>query len=169
MRLGVFHFVAATLLLIVTLQTTNSFVVVAPHRTTSTFDSRIYMAGLSQPDIKIGQKTAVVTKQNQKVEIRQQVKSGEPEQRKKDDFMEAPLYKVMLIGDDAYDSGHVIDRMCAIMEDMDEDQASTVYQQAQARGKAMCGKYPMEHAEMYKEQMLRSDPMIFCDIEDENK
>ena len=83
--------------------------------------------------------------------------------------MEAPLYKVMLIGDDAYNSGHVIDRMCAIMEDMDEDEASTFFQQAQARGKAMCGKYPMEHAETYKEQMLRSIPMIFCDIEDENK
>ena len=83
--------------------------------------------------------------------------------------MEAPLYKVMLIGDDAYNSGHVIDRMCAIMEDMDEDEASTFFQQAQARGKTMCGKYPMEHAETYKEQMLRSIPMIFCDIEDENK
>jgi hypothetical protein len=26
----------------------------------------------------------------------------------------------------------------------------------------------MEHAEMYKEQLLRSEPMIFADIEDEN-
>lgn len=146
----------------------SAFMVIPPHSHTLTA-SRIQMAGLSQPDIKIGQKTALVTKQVQKVEIRNQVKSADPVQRKKEDFMEAPLYKVMLIGDDGYDGGHVIDRMCAIMEDMDEDQASTVFQQAQAKGKAMCGKYPMEHAEMYKEQMLRSDPMIFCDIEDENK
>ena len=39
MRLGVFHFVAATLFLIATLQTTNAFDVVAPHRTTYKFVS----------------------------------------------------------------------------------------------------------------------------------
>jgi hypothetical protein len=46
---------------------------------------------------------------------------------------------------------------------------ATIFQQAQQEGKAMCGKYPMEHAEMYKEQLIRSDPMIFSDIEEENK
>jgi ATP-dependent Clp protease adapter protein ClpS len=55
------------------------------------------------------------------------------------------------------------------MEDLDEDAASKIYQQAQQHGKAMCGKYPLEHAEMYKEQLIRSDPMIFSDLEDENK
>ena len=43
------------------------------------------------------------------------------------------------------------------MEDLDEDAASTVFQQAMAAGKAMCGKYPFEVAELYKEQLLRSD------------
>jgi hypothetical protein len=33
----------------------------------------------------------------------------------------------------------------------------------------MCGKYPFEMAELYKEQLIRSDPMIFSDIEEENK
>jgi len=56
----------------------------------------------------------------------------------------------------------------AIMEDLDEDAAATVFQQAMQEGKAMCGKYPFEVAELYKEQLLRSDPMIFADIEDEN-
>lgn len=54
------------------------------------------------------------------------------------------------------------------MEDLDEDAAATVFQQAMQEGKAMCGKYPFEVAELYKEQLLRSDPLIFCDLEEEN-
>jgi hypothetical protein len=27
----------------------------------------------------------------------------------------------------------------------------------------------LEHAEMYKEQLVRSDPLIYSDVEDENK
>ena len=50
----------------------------------------------------------------------------------------------------------------------DEDQAATVFQQANQEGKAMAGKYPMEIAELYKEQLIRSDPMIFSDLEEEN-
>jgi ATP-dependent Clp protease adapter protein ClpS len=63
----------------------------------------------------------------------------------------------------------VILRMCSVMEDMDEDQANEVFQQAQASGKAMAGIYPFETAELFKEQLLRSNPMIFADmLEDKN-
>jgi ATP-dependent Clp protease adapter protein ClpS len=58
--------------------------------------------------------------------------------------------------------------MCAILEDMDEDAAATVFKQAQQSGKAMCGKYPFERAELFKEQLVRSTPMIFSDLEEEN-
>ena len=71
-------------------------------------------------------------------------------------------------GDDAYDPTHVIERMCAIVDDMDEGQAAEVFQQANQEGKAMCGKYPFERAELFKEQLQRSDPMIFSELEDEN-
>lgn len=126
-------------------------------------------AGMAQPEIKIGQKTALVTETKQKVVIQKRNKVDDPVSRREEDFEEAPLYKVMLLGDDAYDGAHVMERMCAIMEDMDEDQAANIFQQAQQEGKAMCGKYPMEHAEMYKEQLIRSDPMIFSDMEEENE
>jgi len=33
----------------------------------------------------------------------------------------------------------------------------------------MINKYPFEHAELYVEQLLRSDPMIFCDLEEEER
>jgi ATP-dependent Clp protease adapter protein ClpS len=166
MRLGLFVLFLASFVhenvafAVVNHQRPAAFVVAAQQR------SPLQM-GLAQPDIKIG--TKVETKQKQKVETKRKVQTGDPIAKRKEKFEDAPLYKVMLIGDDAYDSGHVIDRMCAIMEDMDEDQASTVFEQAQMAGKAMCGKYPLEHAEMYKEQLLRSDPMIFADLEDENK
>jgi ATP-dependent Clp protease adapter protein ClpS len=126
-------------------------------------------AALAKPKVNIGQKTAVETKTKQKVEIKRKVKPAEPVQRREDDFEEAPLFKLMLIGDDGYDLTHVVERLCAIVDDMDEDQAANVFQQANQEGKAMCGKYPFERAELFKEQLQRSDPMIFSDLEEENK
>lgn len=35
-------------------------------------------------------------------------------------------------------------------------------------GKAMCGKFPFERAELFKEQLIRSDPIIFAEMEEEN-
>jgi ATP-dependent Clp protease adapter protein ClpS len=122
----------------------------------------------SQPEtqIKTGVKTATTKKEKQKQ--KQKAKTGEPVQKRKEEFQDAPMYKLMLLEDDSYEQEHVITRMCAIMEDLDEDQAATVYQQAMASGKAMCGIYPFERAELFKEQLLRSDPMIFADLEEEN-
>ena len=124
-------------------------------------------AAIAKPAIKTDQKTETKTREKQKVRKKAQI--DEPKSRRKEEFQDAPLFRVMLIGDDSYDIGHVVERMCAIMEDLDEDMAANIYQQAQQEGKAMCGKYPLEHAEMYKEQLIRSDPMIFSDLEDENK
>lgn len=123
-------------------------------------------AAIAKP--KIGQKTAVEVTTRQKVEIRKAAKPAEPVQRRDDDFQDAPMYKLMLVGDEGYDPTHVVERMCAIVDDMDEDQAATVFQQANSMGKAMCGKYPYERAELFKEQLQRSDPMIFADMEEEN-
>jgi ATP-dependent Clp protease adapter protein ClpS len=131
-------------------------------------DSESGSSAIAKPQIKLGQKTALVTETKKKVEMRKKNQPGEPVSRKEEEFMDAPLFKLMLQGDDGYDMSHVIERLCAVMEDLDEDAAVSVYQAAQSSGKAMCGKYPMEHAEVYKEQLLRSDPTIFADLEDEN-
>lgn len=124
-------------------------------------------AAIAKP--KVGVKTTTVTETKQKARQKQRAKTQDPKNRRDEEFEDAPLYKVMLLGDEGYDIGHVIERMCDILEDMDEDAASTIFNQAQIAGKAMCGKYPFEHAEMYKEQLARSDPMIYSDIEEENK
>ena len=80
------------------------------------------------------------------------------------------MYKVMLVGDESYDQGHVVTRICTVMDDIDENRAAGIFRASMGpEGKAMCGKYPLEHAELYKEQLLRSDPIIFSDLEEENK
>ncbi len=124
-------------------------------------------AAIAKP--KVGVKVETVTKQKVKSVERQKSKSSDPINRREEKFEDAPLFKVMLIGDEDYDQAHVVERMCEILEDMDENHAATVFKSAQQSGKAMCGKYPLEHAEMYKEQLIRSDPMIFSDVEEENK
>lgn len=127
---------------------------------------RLY--GMAQPEIQIKTKTKVEVQTKQKVEIRKKAKTGEPVSRNEEDFQDAPMFKLMLLSDDGYDGEHVITRMCTIVDDLDENAAATIFQQAMQEGKAMCGKYPFERAELFKEQLLRSDPMIFTDLEDEN-
>jgi ATP-dependent Clp protease adapter protein ClpS len=90
-------------------------------------------AAIAKPAVKIAQK--VETKQKEKVKQRQEAKTYDPISRREDDFEEAPMFKLMLLGDDSYDPAHVVERMCAVVEDMDEDQASTVLQQANQQGK----------------------------------
>jgi len=124
-------------------------------------------AAIAKPAVKIAQKTE--TKVKEKVKQQQKARTYDPISRRDEEFEEAPMFKLMLLGDDGYDPAHVIERMCAVVEDMDENQAATVLKQANQNGKAMCGKYPFEVAELYKEQLIRSDPMIFSDLEEENK
>jgi len=124
--------------------------------------------GMAQPEVEIKTKTKQATKEKQKVLKKEKVSTGEPVSRKEEEFQDAPMYKLMLLEDDSYDAEHVVERMCAIIEDLDEGAAATVFQQAMQEGKAMCGKYPFERAELFKEQLLRSNPMIFADMEEEN-
>lgn len=123
-------------------------------------------AALAKPAIKTSQK--VETKAKEKVKETSKAKTHDPISRRDEEFEEAPMFKLLLIGDDSYDLAHVVERMCAVVDDVDEDQAATVLQQANQEGKAMLGKYPFERAELYKEQLLRSDPLIYCDLEEEN-
>lgn len=124
-------------------------------------------AAIAKPQIKTSQK--VETVQKEKVKQRQEARTYDPISRRDEDFEEAPMYKLMLLGDDSYDTVSVAEILCAVVDDMDEDQATTVIQQASQTGEAMCGKYPFEKAELFKEQLIRSDPMIFSDIKEENK
>ena len=78
-------------------------------------------AAIAKPKIKTDIKTKEKVKQKQSVKKKAQI--DEPKSRRKEEFKEAPLFKVMLLGDDSYDIGHVVDRLCAIIEDLDEGAA----------------------------------------------
>lgn len=97
-------------------------------------------AAIAKPAVKTAQK--VETKQREKVRQRQKAQTHDPISRRDEEFEEAPMFKLMLIGDDSYDPAHVVERMCAVVEDMDEDQASTVFQQANQEGKVRGVDYP---------------------------
>jgi hypothetical protein len=115
-----------------------------------------------------------VTKKKEKLAQKQQTKSDEPVSKRKEEFEDAPMFKLMLLQDDGADVAHgttngarksvlalfgaivcslsshaalyrccsfarrspcqspsVITRLCSIVDDMDEDQAATVFEQAQ--------------------------------------
>ena len=144
----------------------SAFVLRTPVSTTTYTTTQL--AGMAQPEVQIKTKTKVETQTKQKVIIKKKEKTDDPVSRREEAFQDAPMFKVMLLEDDGYDAEHVVTRLTAIIEDLDEDAAATVFQQAMQEGKAMCGKYPFERAELYKEQLLRSDPLIFCDLEEEN-
>ena len=144
----------------------SAFVLRTPVSTTTYTTTQL--AGMAQPEVQIKTKTKVETQTKQKVIIKKKEKTDDPVSRREEEFQDAPMFKVMLLEDDGYDAEHVVTRLTAIIEDLDEDAAATVFQQAMQEGKAMCGKYPFERAELYKEQLLRSDPLIFCDLEEEN-
>lgn len=44
-------------------------------------------------------------------------------------------------------------------------QAAEIFEEAQEAGKALCGVFPEEQAELYVEQFTRCEPMIFADME----
>lgn len=106
-------------------------------------------AALAKPAVKIGQKTAMVTEQKSVVVQKKKAKTSEPISRRDEEFQDAPMYKVMLVGDDDYDQAHVVERMCAIFEDMDENKAAGVFKQAQQGGKAMCGKVSVSFTHLF--------------------
>jgi ATP-dependent Clp protease adapter protein ClpS len=140
----------------------------APISLTTSTTTSLFMAGQAQPEVETKTKTKVQQKEKQKQQRKKKEETDDPvQQRRDDDFEDAPMYKLVLLRDDDYDPEHVITRMCSVMEDVDEDAAKTIYQACMASGKAMVGKYPFEIAELFKEQLLRSTPMIFCDMQEE--
>jgi len=104
------------------------------------------------------------TKTEEKVEVKTEEEVDEPEEER--EFEEAPQFQVLLIGDEDYEQVHVVERITQVMDNIAEDEALDIYKSAQASGQAMIGMYPFEYAELYKEQLLRSTPMIFSDIKE---
>lgn len=119
---------------------------------------------IAMPDTK--QKTTTVVKQKQKSKQKKKFKPSEPDLRSEEDFEDAPMFRLYLIGDEADEQEHVVTRVYEIVEDCSEDDAATLFKSASQTGEAFLGKYPKEIAEMYAEQLTRSDPIIYADVRD---
>jgi ATP-dependent Clp protease adapter protein ClpS len=115
---------------------------------------------------KTKQTTTTVIKQKQKSKQKKKFKPSEPDLRSDEDFEDAPMFRLYLIGDEADQQTHVINRMCEVVEDCSEDDAATLFKSATQTGEAFMGKYPREIAELYCEQLTRSDPIVYADVRD---
>ena len=76
---------------------------------------------------------------------------------------------VFLIGDTGYTQNHVTNRLNQVFEDVNEEGAIAIYDAAQKVGEALCGKYDFELAELYAEQLTRSDPIIYAEIREDKQ
>lgn len=116
-------------------------------------------------------KTKTVTttqqKQKQKSEQKKKFKPSDPSLRSEDDFEDAPMYRLYLVGDESYEQEHVCTRLFEVIEDCSEDDAAALFKSAYQSGEAFMGKYPLEVAETYAEQLTRSDPIIYADVRDD--
>merc|ERR1712008_628992 len=116
---------------------------------------------------KTKQVTTTVTKQKEKSKQKKKMKPSDPDLRREEDFEDAPMFRLYLLGDESYGQEHVVTRVFEVVEDCSEDDAATLFKSAAQTGEAFMGKYPMEIAEMYAEQLTRSEPIIYADVRDD--
>ncbi|KAL3809511.1 hypothetical protein ACHAXA_009747 [Cyclostephanos tholiformis] len=154
--------------------TANAFTIAPIHqRRTHEALSSLYQSGpdkgggsaIATPKTK--QVTTTVQKQKQKNDQKQKAKPSEPDLRSDEDFEDAPMFRLYLIGDESYEQEHVVNRVFEIIEDCSEDDAARLFKSAYQTGEAFMGKYPREIAETYAEQLTRSDPIIYADVRDD--
>ncbi|CAM9263950.1 unnamed protein product [Ectocarpus sp. 6 AP-2014] len=80
---------------------------------------------------------------------------------------DAPMFQVLVIGDEEYNREHVVMSIQDIVPDTDNTRAAEIFEEAQEGGKGFCGTYPEEEAELYVEQFTRCEPIIYADMEKE--
>ncbi|GMH46702.1 hypothetical protein TrVE_jg374 [Triparma verrucosa] len=123
------------------------------------------LSGLASPALK--QKTVIKKAAASPGQPAQKAKVAQPQTRGSHETEDAPRYKVILIGDEEYDEEHVIERMVDVVDDVDKKASIEIFHSAQQGGKGLVGVYPLEQSEHYVEQFLRSEPMIFTELEKE--
>eukprot|EP00640_Fibrocapsa_japonica_P004527 CAMPEP_0113943810 /NCGR_PEP_ID=MMETSP1339-20121228/28119_1 /TAXON_ID=94617 /ORGANISM="Fibrocapsa japonica" /LENGTH=130 /DNA_ID=CAMNT_0000948773 /DNA_START=214 /DNA_END=606 /DNA_ORIENTATION=+ /assembly_acc=CAM_ASM_000762 len=81
----------------------------------------------------------------------------------------APNYNVILLGDEEYSKGHVVQCLMDIIEGMDKKRADNAYEACMTSRAALVAVAPKEVAEHYAKELARCDPIVYADIEPENK
>lgn len=103
-----------------------------------------------------------------KPESKQEVETKKVTKTKRaTEIEDAPMFKVLLIGDEEYNREHVVMSIQSIIPETDNTRAAEIFEEAQEAGKGFCGTYPEEEAELYVEQFTRCEPIIYADMEKE--
>lgn len=78
---------------------------------------------------------------------------------------EIPLWKVILLGDEEYEEGHVVTQLQKVVQ-LAKKEASRVFAEAQASGSALVCVVIEEHAEFYAEQLKRQEIWVTLEADE---
>lgn len=124
---------------------------------------------LGSPSIKVGRpKTSIKkdvgtinqTRSEPETDTGKGAAKARPKRKTQSDDL--PMYKVILLGDEAYAEAHVVTQLQKIIQ-IDKKEAARVFAEAQSTGSAVACVVCEEHAEFYAQQLLRQD--IFVTVE----
>lgn len=132
--------------------------------------AQVAMAGGPAPAVpktRTRQVTRTAPPQVGKPQQKQKVQNAKPAMKK--DMASEPMWKVVMLGDDEeYECDPVCEVLQTVIPDIENfQQAKEKYDEAQSTGKAMLLVVPKEHAEAYVEQLIRAEPMVYAEIEEE--
>ena len=122
------------------------------------------------PGIKIGRPKTNIKKDTRK--LNESAQQAEPETggdaakarpKRKTQADEIPMYKVILLGDEEYEEGHVVTQLQKVIPKMRKEEAQEKYYEAQNTGSSIVCVVAQEHAEFYAQQLKRQD--IFVTVE----
>merc|ERR1712217_544915 len=90
--------------------------------------------------------------------------------KRKSHTEDVPLWKVIMLGDEEYEEDLVCEVLLQVIPEIGNlRQAQEKYKEAEVTGKALLLVAPKEHAELYVEELIRADPMVYAEIEEESK
>ena len=131
--------------------------------------ARVAMAGGPAPAVpktRTRQVTRTAKPQVGKPQQKQKVQNAKPAMKK--EMEEEPMWKVIMLGDEEYECDPVCDVLQTVIPDIENfKQAKEKYDEAESTGKSMLIVVPKEHAEAYVEQLIRAEPMVYAEIEEE--
>eukprot|EP00285_Hemiselmis_virescens_P008423 CAMPEP_0173376994 /NCGR_PEP_ID=MMETSP1356-20130122/157_1 /TAXON_ID=77927 ORGANISM="Hemiselmis virescens, Strain PCC157" /NCGR_SAMPLE_ID=MMETSP1356 /ASSEMBLY_ACC=CAM_ASM_000847 /LENGTH=165 /DNA_ID=CAMNT_0014329583 /DNA_START=30 /DNA_END=527 /DNA_ORIENTATION=+ len=116
---------------------------------------------IAKPKVDIGQtqKTSSPTPGAPKVN------TPKPKLAKKTQDDEAPMYKVILLGDNEYEQSHVVTQITKVIPSVKKEEATRCFVEAQMVGTSLIITVTEEHAEHYVQQLKRQQ--IYAKMEKE--
>uniref|UniRef100_A0A7S2DD30 Adaptor protein ClpS core domain-containing protein n=1 Tax=Octactis speculum TaxID=3111310 RepID=A0A7S2DD30_9STRA len=128
-------------------------------------------AAPANPKVKTKVKTAppeVKTGPPKQETKKRALKNRQAQTTSKEQNSEIPMFNVVLIGDEEYDKGFVVQSLSQVMPFVENDKAEQCYLEAQEKGTSIVAVVHEESAEFYVQQLQRCDQMIFATYEPEN-